>query len=271
MTELVKYHNDLNNLSMRAWTAEEMDLFFSILVKIRDHGTKDVILNTQDLKKLTGTDTRNSYWYKMVDGFSGKAISLYFKDTSSKSTEYMNIFSKISFNLNEKILKVRVSENFEYIVNQLTKNFTVYELSEFTSLNSTYSKTMYRILKQWKSVGNQGKEFSIDQFKSLLDIPDSYTANNIQQRVLKPILKEIPEYFENFKIKTIKADTRGTPVIAYRFTWKPQFPGDKKFVYGKFENKNTKSANGKNLNLIAEKAREKRLARLKKSTEDQAI
>lgn len=30
---------------------------------------------------------------------------------------------------------------FEYIVNKLTANFIVYELAEFTSLKSTYSKT----------------------------------------------------------------------------------------------------------------------------------
>lgn len=30
--EVVKYHNDLNTVPMRNWTAEEMDFFFSILV-----------------------------------------------------------------------------------------------------------------------------------------------------------------------------------------------------------------------------------------------
>lgn len=38
--ELVRYHNDLNSLSMRQWTAEEMDLFFSIVNRIQDKGTR---------------------------------------------------------------------------------------------------------------------------------------------------------------------------------------------------------------------------------------
>lgn len=32
--EVVKYHNDLNTVPMRNWTAEEMDFFFSILVPL---------------------------------------------------------------------------------------------------------------------------------------------------------------------------------------------------------------------------------------------
>lgn len=126
---------------------------------------------------------------------------------------------------------------FEYIVNKLTSNFTVYELAEFPSLKSIYSKTMYRVLKQWKSLGE--KEFKIEKFKELLDIPRSYTSNNIRQRVIKPIEKELPQYFNGLKVKAIKKNTQGTPVITYKFTWEKQLSGNK-FIKGKY-NKKAKS------------------------------
>ena len=84
-------------------------------------------------------------------------------------------------------------------MNEITKNFTVFELQEFSSLKSTYSKQMYRQLKQWKKKGE--KEYSVAEFRELLSIPDSYKASHIDSRILKPIQKKLSKCFDNFKIK----------------------------------------------------------------------
>lgn len=222
--EVVKYHNNLNNLSMRNWSPEEMDLFFTLIMEIRDKGTDLVRLDAEKLKILTGTETRNSYWYRMVDSFSYKSIQLRYRFEDDKTVQYSSLFQRIKFDKEERTLEIKLAEDFEYIVNKLTKNFTVWELKEFTQLNSTYSKTMYRLLKQWRTVGS--KEFSIEKFRILLDIPNSYNTSSIQRAVINPILKELPQYFEGLKVKVIKANTQGTPVKAYRFTWKPELTGD---------------------------------------------
>lgn len=79
---------------------------------------------------------------------------------------------------------------------------------------------MYRILKQWRTVGV--KEIEIKIFRELLNIPKSYRANDINKRVIAPIKKELPQYFVNFKVKVIKANTQGNPITGYRFTWQPE-------------------------------------------------
>lgn len=38
-------------------------------------------------------------------------------------------------------------------------------------------------------------------------------------------MPELPTYFENLKVKKVKANSRGTPVIGYEFTWKPETTG----------------------------------------------
>lgn len=48
------------------------------------------------------------------------------------------------------------------------------------------------------------KEFKIEEFRELLAIPKSYSKDAINQRVLKPIQKELGKCFDNFKIKPIK-------------------------------------------------------------------
>ena len=95
--------------------------------------------------------------------------------------------------------QVSVSPLFEYILNKLSANFTQYELQEFTSIRSTYAKTAYRLLKQWRTVGR--KEFKIDEFKLLLDMPSSYKSSEIDRAVITPILKQLSPYFEDLKVK----------------------------------------------------------------------
>ena len=52
MKEIVKYHNNLNSISTRGWTAEEMNFFFGIIAKIRDKGNVEITLNTGRNKRI---------------------------------------------------------------------------------------------------------------------------------------------------------------------------------------------------------------------------
>ncbi|KAA6483163.1 RepB family plasmid replication initiator protein, partial [Helicobacter pylori] len=56
-----------------------------------------------------------------------------------------------------------------------------------------YAKTLYRLLKQYKSTGILSVEWS--QFRELLDIPKDYTMPNIDKFVLKIALKELRKIY----------------------------------------------------------------------------
>lgn len=218
--DVVKYHNDLNMVSMRNWTAEDMNFFFAIISKIRDLGTEEVELTTDEIKKIISYDDRENRWVKVLDSIGDKISSLRYIEKSDKKVAYFMIFQRFVIDIDEKTVNLKVSSDFEYIINKLTSHFTTYELAEFTQIRSTYAKTMYRILKQWRTVG--AKEFKIQEFKRLLDMPEYYKPSQINKNVLTPIRKELPQYFNNLKIKVIKSNTQGTPVIAYKFTWEQE-------------------------------------------------
>ena len=220
MKEIVKYHNNLNSISMRGRTSEEMNFFFTIISEIRDKGIAEIELSTDKIKDLIDFKDRHFRWVKILETIADKIMGLRYIEKTENEIAYFNMFQRFKINIPEKTIQIKVSDDFEYIVNKLTSHFTVYELAEFTSLKSTYSKTMYRILKQWRTVGV--KEIEIKVFRELLNIPKSYRANDINKRVIAPIKKELPQYFDNFKVKIIKANTQGTPVIAYKFTWDPE-------------------------------------------------
>lgn len=233
--EVVKHHNDLNTIPMRNWNREEMDFFFSIIAKLRDKGTKEVVFNKYDLKALANSAIRhNKRFVDAIEGLIKNVAAIHYIEKTSNSLKLMNMFSDFdarwSDDFEDMELVVRVTDKFDYIVNQLNTDFTSYELKEFTQIKSTYAKTLYRLLKQWRTKGK--KEFQMEEFKALLDTPEYYTPSHINKNVLTPARKELPAYFKNFKVKPIKSNKRGTPVIAYEFTWLAEETG--KWVENKY-------------------------------------
>lgn len=254
--EVVKHHNDLNTVIMRKWTAEEMNFFFAIIAKARDKGTSDLVFDKYQLAELANYSIQhNKRFYDTMDSLANNISQLRYIEKTSKSIEYMPLFTRFRVdweeNLSDMQAQVSVSPHFEYILNKLSANFTQYELQEFTTIRSTYAKTAYRLLKQWRTVGR--KEFKIDEFKLLLDMPVSYKSCHIDRLVLKPILEQLSPYFEDLKVKKIKSKKRGNPVLAYEFTWEKEVAGTydpDKFNKPKSEPKKAnKSKSSKKINV----------------------
>lgn len=219
--EVVKYHNDLNTVSMRNWSAEEMNFFFTIISKVRDNGTEQLEFNTDELKDLAQfADNHRQRWVDTMTNTADKISQLTYIERTTERISIMTLFQRFDIYPEEQRMTVQVSPNFDYIVNRISVGFTTYELVEFTQIRSTYAKSMYRLLKQWRTIGR--KEFKIEDLKRLLDMPDYYGPSHIDKNVLTPVKKELPAYFANLKIKKVKANTRGTPVTGYIFTWKPE-------------------------------------------------
>lgn len=234
MNEVVKYHNDLNSVSFRSWSAEEMNLFFTVIAKIRDNGTETVTLETDELKELTQfADKHHKRWEEVMVKAGKKVMNLQYYETSGRNFSIMNLFQEFTVNPDEQVIVVSATARFEYIINKIQANFTTYELEEFVNLQSTYSKTAYRLLKQWRTVGK--KEFKIEDFKRMMDMPDYYAPSHIDRLALKPIMKELPQFFKGLKVKKVKSNKRGNPVLAYEFTWSREHT--EKWVEGKYDKK----------------------------------
>ncbi|MEE6591683.1 replication initiation protein, partial [Campylobacter coli] len=66
-------------------------------------------------------------------------------------------------------ITLKINPDFAYLVNQLTTNFTAFELEEFIALSGKYAKTLYRLLKQFRTTGKA--YFEWDEFCKVMDIP----------------------------------------------------------------------------------------------------
>lgn len=112
------------------------------------------------------------------------------------------------------LVKIRVNDEYRYLLNQVAKPFTIQDVLEYTSLGSGYSQLMYSLLKEWEK--SKTIEFEIQRFRELLGIPKGYRISEIDKFVLAPIFRELPQYFHNLKLEKIKI---GRSIKSLKFTW----------------------------------------------------
>lgn len=245
MNEVTRYNNQLNTVPMRKWTTEEQNFFFGIITAARDKGTDMLHFDKTDLTELANyTLVENKRFEETITNLVDKMETMRYREVTSNSLKSMSLFQYFEANwkddLSDMTLDVQVSSKFEYVINKLEANFTQFELKQFTNIRSTYAKEMFKKLKQWRTVGK--KEYSVEEFRGMLQVPKSYGAKEINTRVLAPIRAELPEYFVGLRVKPIKARKRGAPIIAYEFTWKPEKSGT--WVDGKYEKKKRRDLTG---------------------------
>ncbi|WP_229026001.1 replication initiation protein, partial [Enterococcus faecium] len=77
-------------------------------------------------------------------------------------------------------------------------------------------KTLFRLLMQYRSTGYY--VVRIEEFRSLMDIPEYYQMGNIDQKVLNPALRELKKYFNDLKVTKIKAK-KGNKIAKLEFTF----------------------------------------------------
>lgn len=235
--ELVKYHHELNTIPLRKFTPVEMNLFFSIVSRMRDKGEQTVRFSFDQLKKLSDyKPTANNRFIDDLAETYEKILSLRFgrRSKSGLSIEMFVMFTefKINGDVEEPYVDIRIYEKAIPLLNNLDE-WVRYSLKQFTDLQSSYSKTMFRLLKQFRTTGYA--YFSKEDFHELLDIPKSYRETHINERVLKPIKEELTPLFRGLTIKKKYGKGRGKPVIGYQFAFKPENKNANDFSKGERE------------------------------------
>lgn len=217
MDNLVVYKNDMNLVPMRHFNAVELDLFFSICAKMRDKKLDLIEFTFDELKHLSDYKaTAKSRFADDIESVYRKFLTLQFHKRDKHHRIGFVLFTDYDIDIDNEIVKIRTNQKFEYILNVLSNEFTKFELEEFTSLKSSYSKTMYRLLKQFRTTGYA--VFEIDVFKELLCVPESYQQHHINQRILQPIKNELELHFKHLQIHKIsKGRTRKITHIEFTF------------------------------------------------------
>lgn len=222
--EIVKYHHELNTIPLRKFSPVEMNLFFSIVSRMRDKGENIVTFKFDQLKELSNYKaTANVRFVEDLKKTYEKILSLKFgrRSVSGLSFDMFVMFTDFSINGDTEVpyVSIQVHKKAVPLLNNLDE-WVRYSLQQFNELQSGYSKTMFRLLKQFRTKGFA--YFSKEDLHELLDIPKSYKQADIDKRVLAPIRQELTAIFLGLTITKKYGKGRGKPVIGYQFSFKPE-------------------------------------------------
>ncbi len=220
MKELVKYNNYLNALEFKGFTASDYDFLMYLCAVMRDQDEDIITLSLNEIKRLVNYDMHVSTeeFGKLLESMNKKLMQITASVKDGSRTIQFVLFPTFISDFKTNTLTVRVNPDFKYLLNELTKNFTMFELQEFIELNSKYSKTLYRLLKQYRNTGEY--HVNVDELRKLLGCPESYPNNIFMSQVIAPAVKELQKDFPLLKCETIRAQKRGRPVVGYYFTFR---------------------------------------------------
>ncbi|MGL2847181.1 replication initiation protein [Helicobacter pylori] len=230
----ITYHNNANKVNLGKLSEREANLLFAIFQRLKDQGNTLIRFEPQDLKRMLNIDISNERLSEVVIKLWDSIKTADFwkiseTETSIIQENYM-LFSRCKIELNKpskdlKYLEIQLNDNYQYLLNNLGMGqYTSFNLLEFQRVRGKYAKTLYRLLKQYKSTGILSVEWS--QFRELLDIPKDYKMENIDQKVLTPSIKELRKIYPfehlSYKKERKSHDKRKVTHIDFYFEQLPE-------------------------------------------------
>ena len=224
--EIVKVHNNLIDLPLRRFNSSEIDIFTALCYKCNEQDTHEVVLPFSEIRELAHYKNKNEEQFiSAIKTMNEKLMSLHFTIGNERNFTQFVLFPTFTVSSDAETLTVKVHEDFAYLLNNLS-NYTSIELQESTALKSSYSKGIYKKLRQFRNTDKPFWSVRLDDFREYLDIPSSYTLSDINKRVLKPAIEELSPYFQGLNVEPYfdkKKGQRGRPKVAgYIFTFKAE-------------------------------------------------
>ena len=203
----------------------------AIASRVRDQGTDEVVFTFEELRQLAHIKknlTDKELAARIVE-VNDRLLACRFRFQDDSRTVQFTLFSGFETDWKTAKLLVAVNPRFSFLLNDLTSQFTRFELAEFADLKSSYAKETYRRLKQFRQTGVW--KVSLAEFRRLLDIPDSYRISHINSRVIKPIedeLKPLMNLKVHRKFAKVAAGRGRSQLVGFEFEFDPErVPGGK--------------------------------------------
>ncbi|WP_417935239.1 replication initiation protein [Helicobacter pylori] len=235
----ITYHNNANKVNLGKLSEREANLLFAIFQRLKDQGNTLIRFEPQDLRRMLGikisydnlTRTARSMWNKIktADFWEVRDIIVNGREcVSEKNYMLFQVCEIVSDKETREFLymDIQLNTGYNYLLNNLGMGgqYTSFKLLEFQRVRGKYAKTLYRLLKQYKSTGILSVEWS--QFRDLLDIPKDYEMRNIDQKVLTPAIKELHKIYPfehlSYKKERRSHDKRKVTHIDFYFEQLPK-------------------------------------------------
>lgn len=225
MNEVVKYNNQMNELSFRGFTEKDLDVFMAICSRMRDLGETKQVFDYDYLMDLINFDRSQNIkvFHQSLQKMNRKLMQINLTIALREGVEKDTVlFPEFVRDLNKRTLTVRVDKDCLNLLNNLGKNFTRFELAEYVKLDGRYAKLLYQHLKQYRKSG--WWQISLEELREELAIPKSIPTMHIMTKIIKPSIEVIKscDGFKDLEVEVLRSPRRGRAVVGYEFSWTKQ-------------------------------------------------
>lgn len=221
-------HNDFNKIVFpQEFTATDFNLFFTICLRLQGRKSDLVTISYDDIRKIS--DYRNGSLEDLTRDLKEvvkklKAIDYWDEGKDEKNREVFRTYTFFPYfdagydEYGKGRLIVEISKHGALLLSSISKNFTPLDMQALLSLKSKYSKSLYRLLRQFRNTGEY--YVKTEKFRALLGIPDGYKNRDIMEKVIKPTVKALEPYFPELTVEAVQSGRQGHPVVEYDFFFK---------------------------------------------------
>lgn len=218
--EMVEYSKDVAT-SINEFSAYELDVFLCLVYVSRSMLDHRKVSETENLKlelpasmvKKFLTGAHNSRVKKAIENIFDTKV--YLKD--DKYTKVRHLFEGLDYSADYKTIDFELKKEYIKLFYNLSGNFTQHKIKEFTSLKSRYAKRIYQIIMSYKDLYKW--EFDANEFRKILDIPDSYGWSDIDVKLMRKIKVELQNNTNISDISLIK-EKSGRNITKVTLKWK---------------------------------------------------
>ena len=135
MNEVVKYDSYMNSLKFTGFTTTDFNFLMLLCSKMRDKDTTELSISFDELRLKTAyTRTSIQKFRTDLERMNEKLMRVTCKLKTETKTIMFVLFPTFEIDIEKQELIVAVNEKFKFILNELIKNFTRFDLKEFVKL-----------------------------------------------------------------------------------------------------------------------------------------
>lgn len=208
----LKYGNEINTFTFTNFTAQDFNLFFTICWHIKEKKSKKITISFDELKEFMPDIKNNRRFYNEIVKFGNKLmIIIASKEITDEDNQKRNLgknfLTYVETSEKEKTLSIVVSD-MAYDMLFYANYFTKFDLNEFCSIKNKYTKTLFRLLKQYENVNENPASclkniiMEKQEFLEFMNCPEKYMNNTsmyVDKEILIPAIEGLNETSQSFK------------------------------------------------------------------------
>ena len=209
-----------------ALSRSEIDIILTLLTAIKkeDKDFKDYVFTISELESKTNRKWNSKQLKETVKKLMSKPLELPIEH--QKDWEIVNWFSFFKYS-HTGLISCRFDKRLKPYLIELAGTRILADFRHLLPMNSSYSKRMYLLLKEYDKIGM--RTFNVEELQAILKVPKSLkTYSNFNLKVLKRAENDINK-FTDIEVKFTEKK-RGRKVVEITYIIRKNYTDLKAFI-----------------------------------------